>query len=178
MRKNVEDREAFLPPTTAFTVCLSIFSARPCHILCKMAPYDSDSSDGEGNDYTVTNVLLGYPSEEARDDAISHLGGRPVRSDFFLFSFFGGYFLVSWLWEYSFFSVFLECCRESEILVLTFLFPDLDRPVYPAIGRPREMQSMPRYHGPSLAVKWRAPRLPRTRETTVRPDMPAQDLQA
>jgi pre-rRNA-processing protein TSR4 len=51
-----------------------------------MAPYDSDSSDGEDNDYTVTNVLLGYSSEEAKDDTISHLGGRPVRSDF-LFSF-------------------------------------------------------------------------------------------
>jgi hypothetical protein len=47
-----------------------------------MAPYDSDSSDGEDNDYTVTNVLLGYSSEEAKDDTISHLGGRPVRSDF------------------------------------------------------------------------------------------------
>jgi pre-rRNA-processing protein TSR4 len=44
----------------------------------EMAPYDSDSSDGEENDYTVTNVLLGYTSNEAKDDNISHLGGSPV----------------------------------------------------------------------------------------------------
>jgi pre-rRNA-processing protein TSR4 len=43
-----------------------------------MAPYDSDSSGGEDNDYTETNVLLGYASKEASDDTISHLGGRPV----------------------------------------------------------------------------------------------------
>jgi hypothetical protein len=44
----------------------------------EMAPYDSDSSDGEENDYTVTSVLLGYTSNEAKDDNISHLGGSPV----------------------------------------------------------------------------------------------------
>lgn len=43
-----------------------------------MAPYDSDSSGGEDDDYTETNVLLGYASEEASDDTISYLGGRPV----------------------------------------------------------------------------------------------------
>lgn len=53
------------------------------YIFYKMAPYDSDSSDGEDGDYTVTNVLLGYTSDEARDDTISHLGGRPVRSTCF-----------------------------------------------------------------------------------------------
>ncbi|KAH8592259.1 programmed cell death protein 2 [Bisporella sp. PMI_857] len=36
---------------------------------------DSESSDDEN--YTVTNVLLGYTTEEPRDDEISHLGGRP-----------------------------------------------------------------------------------------------------
>ncbi|USP73209.1 hypothetical protein yc1106_00483 [Curvularia clavata] len=41
-----------------------------------MAPYDSDSSDG-GEDYTETNVLLGYAATEATSDAISHLGGTP-----------------------------------------------------------------------------------------------------
>lgn len=45
-----------------------------------MAPYDSDSSGGEDNDYTETNVLLGYASKESSDDTISYLGGRPVRS--------------------------------------------------------------------------------------------------
>lgn len=43
-----------------------------------MAPYDSDSSGGD-DDYTETNVLLGYASKEASDDTISYLGGRPVR---------------------------------------------------------------------------------------------------
>ncbi|KAF4556298.1 Hypothetical protein D9617_1g081740 [Elsinoe fawcettii] len=45
-----------------------------------MAPYDSDSSDGE-DDYTETGVLLGYASKEATDDAISHLGGHPAWLD-------------------------------------------------------------------------------------------------
>lgn len=43
-----------------------------------MAPYDSDSSGAEEDDYTETNVLLGYASKEPTDDTISHLGGRPV----------------------------------------------------------------------------------------------------
>ncbi|KAI0968495.1 programmed cell death protein 2 [Xylaria arbuscula] len=42
-----------------------------------MANYDSDSSAGEEEDYTETNVLLGYASKDADDDAISRLGGRP-----------------------------------------------------------------------------------------------------
>lgn len=45
-----------------------------------MANYESDSS--EDNDFTETNVLLGYASKEAPDDTISHLGGRPVCSIF------------------------------------------------------------------------------------------------
>lgn len=43
-----------------------------------MAPYDSDYSSGEDNDYTETNVLLGYASKEASDDTISYIGGKPV----------------------------------------------------------------------------------------------------
>lgn len=43
-----------------------------------MAPYDSDSSD-DGEEYTETNVLLGYATEDATGDAVSHLGGAPVR---------------------------------------------------------------------------------------------------
>ena len=42
-----------------------------------MAPHDSDSSGDEQEDYTETNVLLGYASKEPED--ISRLGGRPVR---------------------------------------------------------------------------------------------------
>lgn len=44
-----------------------------------MPPYDSESSD-EGEEFTETNTLLGYASREASGDAISHLGGAPVRS--------------------------------------------------------------------------------------------------
>jgi hypothetical protein len=47
-------------------------------LSANMAPYDSDSSGGEDNDYTETNVLLGYASKEASDDTISYLGGTPV----------------------------------------------------------------------------------------------------
>jgi pre-rRNA-processing protein TSR4 len=43
-----------------------------------MAPYDSDVSDGEADDYTETSVLLGYASKDARGETISRLGGRPV----------------------------------------------------------------------------------------------------
>lgn len=43
-----------------------------------MVNYDSDSSGGEDNDYTETNVLLGYASGDANGEEISRLGGRPV----------------------------------------------------------------------------------------------------
>ncbi|KAL7619435.1 hypothetical protein AAE478_009974 [Parahypoxylon ruwenzoriense] len=42
-----------------------------------MAPYDSDSSAGEEDDYTETNVLLGYTSRDPNDENVSRLGGRP-----------------------------------------------------------------------------------------------------
>ncbi|KAF2851090.1 hypothetical protein T440DRAFT_478586 [Plenodomus tracheiphilus IPT5] len=41
-----------------------------------MPPYDSESSD-EGDDYTETNVLLGYATKDGTGDAVSHLGGVP-----------------------------------------------------------------------------------------------------
>ncbi|KAI6350934.1 hypothetical protein MCOR25_010276 [Pyricularia grisea] len=41
-----------------------------------MVNYDSDSS-GEGEDYTETDVLLGYTSKEAGAETVSRLGGRP-----------------------------------------------------------------------------------------------------
>ncbi|CAD6443033.1 2d7e5965-15a1-45d2-8a00-0d4fa3cd0cf8 [Sclerotinia trifoliorum] len=46
-----------------------------------MAPYDSDSSGGEEEDYTETNVLLGYAGKEPQDDTISYLGGEPTWID-------------------------------------------------------------------------------------------------
>ncbi|KAI0010661.1 programmed cell death protein 2 [Xylariaceae sp. FL0662B] len=43
-----------------------------------MAPYDSESSADEDDDYTETNVLLGYASKDpGDDDNTSRLGGRP-----------------------------------------------------------------------------------------------------
>ncbi|KAK0710494.1 programmed cell death protein 2 [Apiosordaria backusii] len=42
-----------------------------------MAPYDSDSSGAEDNDFQETNVLLGYASEDAQGEEISRLGGQP-----------------------------------------------------------------------------------------------------
>ncbi|TEY85308.1 hypothetical protein BOTCAL_0014g00380 [Botryotinia calthae] len=42
-----------------------------------MPPYDSESSGGEEEDYTETNVLLGYAGKEPQDDTISYLGGEP-----------------------------------------------------------------------------------------------------
>lgn len=44
-----------------------------------MAPYDSDSSGAEDDDFTETNVLLGYASADANGEEISRLGGQPVR---------------------------------------------------------------------------------------------------
>ena len=46
-----------------------------------MAHYESDSSDEGPDNYTTTNVLLGYASKEPTDDSISQLGGRPVWVD-------------------------------------------------------------------------------------------------
>lgn len=43
-----------------------------------MAPYDSDSEEGDEEEFTETNILLGYASKEAGDDTISYLGGKPV----------------------------------------------------------------------------------------------------
>jgi len=46
------------------------------HIL-DMSGYESDSSGAE-DDYTETNILLGYASKEPTEDSISQLGGHPV----------------------------------------------------------------------------------------------------
>ncbi|KAL5116825.1 hypothetical protein ACEQ8H_005306 [Pleosporales sp. CAS-2024a] len=45
-----------------------------------MPSYDSESSDEDGA-YTETNVLLGYATESATGDAVSHLGGTPTWID-------------------------------------------------------------------------------------------------
>ncbi|KAH8888469.1 hypothetical protein GQ53DRAFT_239200 [Thozetella sp. PMI_491] len=42
-----------------------------------MASYDSDSSGGEDQDFTETDVLLGYASKDSEGEIISRLGGRP-----------------------------------------------------------------------------------------------------
>jgi pre-rRNA-processing protein TSR4 len=41
-------------------------------------PSDSDSSDGNEDEYTETSVLLGYASKEVTEDPVSHIGGLPV----------------------------------------------------------------------------------------------------
>ncbi|MCJ1414550.1 hypothetical protein MMC32_000877 [Xylographa parallela] len=46
-----------------------------------MAPHDSDSSDEDTEDFTTTDVLLGYASKELTGDTISQLGGRPTWLD-------------------------------------------------------------------------------------------------
>jgi pre-rRNA-processing protein TSR4 len=46
--------------------------------MSAMADYDSDSSLDDAP-YSETNVLLGYATTDPTDDAISHLGGTPVR---------------------------------------------------------------------------------------------------
>lgn len=45
-----------------------------------MPPYDSDSSD-EGDDYSTTNVTLGYAATDSTGDDVSHLGGYPTWLD-------------------------------------------------------------------------------------------------
>lgn len=44
-----------------------------------MPPSDNESSDDETEEFTTTNVLLGYASKESTDDSFSQLGGYPVR---------------------------------------------------------------------------------------------------
>ncbi|KIV96897.1 hypothetical protein PV10_00711 [Exophiala mesophila] len=46
-----------------------------------MPNYDSDSSDSGDDDYSTTNVVLGYASTESAGDDISHLGGYPTWLD-------------------------------------------------------------------------------------------------
>lgn len=43
-----------------------------------MASSNSSSSDEELDDYTATDVLLGYTSKEPTDDPFNQLGGQPV----------------------------------------------------------------------------------------------------
>jgi hypothetical protein len=50
-----------------------------------MNDYDSDSSAGDDGIYSSTSVLLGFPSKDPTDDAISHLGGLPVCLQFTIY---------------------------------------------------------------------------------------------
>lgn len=128
-----------------------------------MASYDSDSSGGEDNDFTETNVLLGYASKEASDDTISYLGGRPVSLQCFHFT---------WNANPSFTTIIQYTITNLQI-------PVLDRPLYPAIRRPRKMQSLQRPDGSAVATKRRPPRiLSWPRKKTIRPDMQEEDVPA
>lgn len=53
-------------------------TSQPHSKTSKMAPYDSDDSLDDEQDYTETDVLLGYASKEANGETVSRLGGRPV----------------------------------------------------------------------------------------------------
>jgi hypothetical protein len=104
-----------------------------------MAPSDSDSSDGDDDDYTETSVLLGYASQKPSDDTISHLGGQPVWLDFQYLSY-GNYLTLF-----------------TAHLVLTIGgFADMARAVHPAICSPCAMQSVQRSHGASPTTEWRS----------------------
>ncbi|MCJ1398664.1 hypothetical protein MMC11_001865 [Xylographa trunciseda] len=46
-----------------------------------MGPHDSDSSDEDTEDFTTTDILLGYASKEPTGDTISQLGGSPTWLD-------------------------------------------------------------------------------------------------
>lgn len=43
-----------------------------------MASYDSDDSIEENEEFTETDVLLGYASKESKGETTSRLGGKPV----------------------------------------------------------------------------------------------------
>ncbi|KAG9235235.1 programmed cell death protein 2 [Amylocarpus encephaloides] len=78
-----------------------------------MAPYESDSDDGEDASYTETNVLLGYASEEPSDDTISYLGGVPT-----------------WLDSQSLPSAALAKCKVCNDLMVLLLQLNADLPEY------------------------------------------------
>jgi pre-rRNA-processing protein TSR4 len=42
-----------------------------------MPPYDDSDSSDDGDDYSTTNVTLGYASKEPTGDDVSHVGGLP-----------------------------------------------------------------------------------------------------
>lgn len=48
-----------------------------------MALTSSNSSDGELDDYTATDVLLGYTSKKPAEDPFNQLGGQPVSTMLF-----------------------------------------------------------------------------------------------
>ena len=58
--------------------CIPV-STSPSHRHA-MDSYNSDESLEDQTDYQETGVLLGYASREATEDAVSHLGGFPVRT--------------------------------------------------------------------------------------------------
>lgn len=79
-----------------------------------MSRYDSDSSDGEDEDYTDTGVLLGYASKEPTEDNISQLGGFPVQ----------------------------ECICLSELYMVAKDQPDMAGPCNSSTSRSGKVQSL------------------------------------
>lgn len=64
------------PLRNFFTACDR--STECIQIFCSKMSRQYDSSSDEEGDYTITNVILGYASEEPVGDEISHTGGHPV----------------------------------------------------------------------------------------------------
>jgi hypothetical protein len=128
-----------------------------------MGNYDSDSSDGGDQDFTETNVLLGYASKEASesDDVNSYIGGRPVRTP---------------MRQKSPCST-IYCSDNIEFS--NFYPADMVRPHHSTIRRSREVQSMQRYDGSAFTAEWGlAKRISGPREAPVRRILPSENVQA
>lgn len=128
--------------TPAVNICAASNSLHHAN----MRPYESESSD-EGEDYTETNVLLGYATKDATGDAISHIGGAPVR-------------LRSQRNEYP-----------------TDTLPELDRRKDSTIWRARQVQSLQWAPQPPARTQRRPSRpLSRPRAKTIHLELPAQGV--
>lgn len=125
-----------------------------------MGNYDSDSSDGGEQDYTETNVLLGYASKEASesDDVNSYIGGRPVSSP----------------------STAKTTHATLPPSSPSNIYPaDLALPHHPPFRHPRPLQNMQRHNVPPPPTKRRPPqRFPRPRAPSLRPHLSPQNLPA
>lgn len=99
----------------------------------KMASYDSDSSLEDDGEYTATNVLLGYATEESTEEGISQLGGYPVCEA-------------------------RLATIPSSLKCLLIHSAVMARRKDSASGRLSEMQSLQRPNGSHASIEWQPPR--------------------